>query len=282
MDNPQVWLNGRLVALADAKISVLDRGFIFGDGIYEVVPVYGRRPFRLDPHLARLERSLKAIGMVNPYTRDEWLGVLQKVSEACPFDDHVLYLQVTRGVAMRAHAFPKDAVPTVFVMTNRLVLPDETAVSQGVAVVTAEDRRWLNCHIKSTSLLGNVLMAQFAAEHQAAETIQFRDGYLTEGSSSNVWVVKNGKLYAPLRSNLILEGIRYGLLEELAASCGIAFEARQLGEAEVRDADELMITSATREVLAVVRLDDKPVGAGVPGPVFKTLYAAYQRAKAAS
>lgn len=282
MDNSQVWLNGQLMPLAEAKIPVLDRGFIFGDGIYEVVPVYGRRPFRIDSHMARLQRSLKEIGIANPYTRERWLDVLRQVGDACPHDDHMLYLQVTRGVAMRAHAFPKDVEPTVFVMANKLVLPSEQAVTQGVAVVTAEDKRWLNCHIKSTSLLGNVLMAQHAAENQVTETIQFRDGNLTEGSSSNVWVVKDGKLYAPPRSHLILEGIRYGLMEELAQACGIPFEPRQISEAEVRAADEVMITSATKEVLAVVRIDGQPVGAGVPGPAFKALHAAYQRAKAAS
>ncbi|GAB3625728.1 cytochrome C550 [Pandoraea terrae] len=282
MDNPIVWLNGELVPLADAKISVLDRGFLFGDGIYEVVPVYAGKPFRLAPHLDRLERSLAEVRIANPYSRDEWAALVQRLADACGSDPCSVYLQVTRGVAPRQHAFPRDAKPTVYGIATPLTLPNAEKVEQGVAAVTHEDRRWQNCHIKSTSLLGNVLMAQHAAENDAMETLQFRGGFLTEGSSSNVWVVKNGQMFAPPRDNLILEGIRYTLLEQLCAACGVPFSARAIGEAEVRAADELLITSATKEVLAVVQLDGKPVGAGVPGPVFRALYAAYQRAKGAA
>ena len=204
----------------------------------------------------------------------------RRVVEANGLEDQMIYLQVTRGVAKRAHAFPKEVVPTVLIMTNPMALPPASAIEKGVACVTLEDRRWLNCQIKSTSLLGNVLAAQFAAEHQVTEAIQFRDGFLSEASSSNVWVVKDGKIAAPPKDNLILEGIRYGLMEELCAEQGIVLEARRIPREEVLAADELIISSASKEVLPVVTLDGQPVGNGKPGPVFAKVYAAYQAAKA--
>lgn len=281
MDDPLVYLNGALTPLSDAKIPVLDRGFIFGDGIYEVIPVYGRRMFRAEQHLARLFRSLAAIGIANPHSKEHWYALIQTIMDAHPADDQMVYLQVTRGVARRAHAFPAEATPTVFIMTNPIVLPSDAVRAKGVACVSLEDKRWLRCEIKSTSLLGNVLAAQYASEHEATEAIQFRDGCLTEASSSNVWIVKDGTLMGPPRSNLILEGIRYALIEELCAANGIRFEARSITQAEVFGADEVLLSSATKEVLPVASLDGQPIGAGVPGPVYHALYAAYQAAKAA-
>ncbi|PAJ77902.1 D-amino acid aminotransferase [Burkholderia ubonensis] len=277
-----------MVPLSQARIPVLDRGFIFGDGVYEVVPVYAHDgahvPFRIAQHLARLERSLKKIGIANPHDDAGWRALIERVvaanADGLGAGDALVYIQVTRGVAKRGHAFPANAVPTVFVMTSPLRVPSADERAAGVRCVTAEDRRWLHCDIKSTSLLGNVLMAQHAVEHDAFETLQLRDGKLTEGSSSNVWIVKNGELLAPPRSNRILEGIRYALLEELADECGIPFIAREISEVELRAADEIMITSATKEVLPVTTLDDLPVQGGKPGPVFAALYDAYQRAKA--
>ncbi|AOJ63921.1 D-amino acid aminotransferase [Burkholderia ubonensis] len=277
-----------MVPLSQARIPVLDRGFIFGDGVYEVVPVYAHDgahvPFRIAQHLARLERSLKKIGIANPHDDALWRALIERVvaanADGLGAGDALVYIQVTRGVAKRGHAFPANVAPTVFVMTSPLRVPSEQERAAGVRCVTAEDRRWLHCDIKSTSLLGNVLMAQHAVEHDAFETLQLRDGKLTEGSSSNVWIVKNGELLAPPRSNRILEGIRYALLEELAEECGIPFIAREISEVELRAADEIMITSATKEVLPVTTLDDLPVQGGKPGPVFAALYDAYQRAKA--
>lgn len=279
--DPLVYLNGALTALSEAKISVLDRGFLFGDGVYEVIPMYKRRLFRAKQHMARLFRSLGEIRITNPYTEDQWMALIDQVSRAHPSDTQLIYLQVTRGVAKRAHAFPPDVKPTVLVMTNAFTPPSAELVASGVACVAVDDQRWLRCDIKSISLLGNVLAAQQAAEHGAAEAIQFREGFLTEGASSNVWVVRNGKLMAPTTDNLILEGIRYALIAELCTACNIPFEARRLTREEVFAAEEVLLSSAGREVLAVVSIDGQPVGSGKPGPTFKKLHAAYQEAKGA-
>lgn len=281
MQDPLVYLNGELTPLSEAKIPVLDRGFIFGDGVYDVIPMYARKAFRGKQHLARLFRSLKAIGIPNPHTEEEWLALIGKVSQAHPADDQLIYIQVTRGVAKRGHAFPAEVKPTVFIMTNPIVLPAEEARTKGVACVSMEDKRWLRCEIKSVSLLGNVLAAQYAAENNVVEAIQFRDGFLTEASASNVWIVRDGKLLAPPKDNLILEGIRYGLLEELCAAQGIPFEVRRIPREEVFAADEVMLSSASKEVLPVVSIDGNTIADGKPGPVFRKLYAAYQEAKRA-
>lgn len=282
MSEPLVYLNGAMTPIADAKISVLDRGFIFGDGIYEVIPIYGRRMFRPAQHMARLFRSLAAISIPNPHIEAEWMRLIDQVVAAHPAEDQMAYLQVTRGVAKRAHPFPLEVTPTVFIMTNPILLPSPAVRASGVACVSMEDKRWLRCEIKSISLLGNVLAAQHAVEHEAVESIQFRDGYLTEASSSNVWVVKDGAVLGPPKDNLILEGIRYGLIEELCIANAISLESRRISRAEVFAADEIFLSSATKEVLPVVTLDGHPIGSGIPGPVYESLYRAYQQAKAAA
>lgn len=281
MQDPLVYLNGTLTPLSEAKIPVLDRGFIFGDGVYEVIPMYSRKLFRAKQHMARLFRSLDKIRIPNPHNEQEWMSLIDKVASAHPADDQLIYMQVTRGVAKRAHAFPQGVTPTVFIMTNAMSLPLAESYENGIPCVTMEDLRWLRCDIKSVSLLGNVLAAQYAVDHGGVETIQFRDGFLTEGSSSNVWVVKNGRLMAPPKDALILEGIRYGLMEELCATNDIPFEARRIAREEVFAADELMVSSAGREILAVKSLDGQRIGDGRPGPVFRKLFAAYQEAKRA-
>lgn len=281
MSDSLVYLNGELTPLSEARIPVLDRGFIFGDGIYEVIPIYNGKPFRGAQHLARLARSLAAIGIPDPHSESEWLALIARVVEANGLSDQMVYIQVTRGVARRTHAFPMEVTPTVLVMTNPMALPPASAVAKGVPCVTMEDRRWLNCQIKSTSLLGNVLAAQYAAEHNATEAIQFRDGWLTEASSSNVWVVRKGRVSAPPKDNLILEGIRYGLMEELCAALDISLEARRVSREEVFGADEVLLSSASKELLPVVSIDGQVIGTGAPGPVFRQLYDAYQAAKTA-
>lgn len=282
MNDPLVYLNGEMTPLSEAKIPVLDRGFIFGDGVYEVIPIYGRRMFRSEQHMARLFRSLDKIGIPNPHDLAGWMALIRQVVDASPDDDQMVYLQVTRGVARRAHAFPAEVTPTVFIMTNPLVLPSAEVRGKGVSCVTMDDKRWLHCEIKSVSLLGNVLAAQYAAENQVTEAIQFRDGMLTEGSSSNVWIVKDGVLAGPPKDNLILEGIRYGLIQELCEQLGIPMQVRRISREEVFGADEVMLSSATKEVLPVTRIDGQPVGNGAPGPIYAKLYEAYQAAKAAA
>ena len=271
-----VFLNGKLLALEDAKVPVLDRGFIFGDGVYELVPVYARVPFRLEEHLARLERSLGAVSIRNPHSRAQWREHMHALIDRQPYDDQGLYLQVTRGVAKRDHAFPKNAEPTVFMMCNPLVNPAPALVENGAAAVSAQDNRWLRCDIKSISLIGNVLLRQLSAEVDAAETILFREGRLTEASASNVFVVKGGTILSPGKDNLILPGITYDVVVELAQAHGMPIQFRQIAEAEVRGADEIWVTSSSKEVLAIVSLDGAPVGDGRPGPVFRRMYKAYQ------
>ena len=274
--DPTVYLNGEFMPLSGAKISVLDRGFIFGDGIYDVVPVYNRKPFRMAHHLARLESSLAKIGISVPMTRADWEALVLELIKRSPETNSMVYLQVTRGVAKRDHAYPVPPVAaTVFGMVPPMARPGEAVREKGLRAVSINDDRWLHCDIKSVSLLGNVLAKQAAVNAGVDEVIQFRGDRLTEGASCNIWVVKDGRLIAPPKDNLVLEGIRYGLLEELAREAGIPFALRPISRAEVADADELMISSATREVLPVVELDGKAVGGGKPGPVYRKLRQAY-------
>lgn len=300
LPNTICYLNGDFTPLKDAKISVLDRGFIFGDGVYEVLPVYAGKLFRFDHHMARLDRSLAELRILNPLTPADWQQVATKLIAAharemaagalndaeneaenslLPTFDQIIYIQVSRGVAMRDHIMPPGLKPTVFVMINPMKLPSVQAKAEGVACVTADDFRWEKAHIKSTSLLGAVFSRQISADAGALETIMFRGDYLSEAASSNVWVVKAGKLLGPLKDNLVLEGIRYGLFEELCRAQGIPFELRRITKAEVLDADELLLSSATKEVLPVTTLDGVKVGTGEPGPIYTKLYAAYQQAK---
>ena len=274
-----VFLNGKFVPIDEARVSVLDRGFIFGDGVYELVPVYSRVPFRLDEHLARLERSLAEARIRNPHSRAQWRKFIYQLIDAQPFDDQGVYFQVTRGVAQRDHAFPKNAEPTVFMMSNPLVNPPQPRVEAGAAAVSAQDNRWLRCDIKSISLIGNVLLRQLSAEADAAETILFRDGRLTEASASNVFIVARGLILSPPKSSLILPGITYDVVAELARANDMPLEFRDVTEAEVRAADEIWVTSSSKEVLAIVSLDGRKVGEGRPGPVFRRMYALYQEFK---
>jgi D-alanine transaminase len=284
------WLNGEFSNIREAKVSVLDRGFIFGDGVYEVVPVYRGKPFRFDQHMARLDRSLAELRIANPMGRDAWRAIVdqliaayaQQLGRPPAETDQLVYLQVTRGVAMRDHVMPPDIAPTVFAMTNKITQPSAEDRANGVACVTAEDFRWKKAHIKSTSLLGSVFSRQISADAGANETVMFRDGFLSEGAAANVWVVKDGRVLGAPRDNLVLEGIRYGLFEQLCSEAGVPFELRRVSRDEVFAADELLLSNASKEVLPVTRLDGQPVGNGRPGPIYEKLYAGYQRAKQAS
>lgn len=274
-----VYLNGEFMPLEKARIPVLDRGFIFGDGVYEVIPVYSGHPFRLPEHLRRLQHSLDSIRLANPLTDAEWTRLTQDLIARNPGDDQSVYLQVTRGVAKRDHAFPKDVKPTVLMMSSLLVTPSREQVEGGVPAITATDYRWLKCDVKSISLLGNCLLRQSAMDAGAVEVVLFRDGYMTEASASNVFVVKNGLLLAPPKNHLVLPGITYDVVLELAAANGVPHEVREVAEQEVKAAEEIWITSSTKEVLAVTTLDGKLVGTGKPGPVFRRVYQLYQEFK---
>ncbi|NNU45086.1 D-amino acid aminotransferase [Ramlibacter montanisoli] len=281
------YLNGEFSTVREAKVSVLDRGFIFGDGVYEVVPAYDGRPFRFEEHMNRLDRSLGELRIRNPLDRASWRKLVDDLVAA--YAKHVgkkpaetnqlVYLQVTRGVAMRDHVMPSDIEPTVFAMVNRLYIytPEERA--KGVMCVTADDFRWKKAHIKSTSLAGAVLSRQMSADVGGNETIMFRDGWLSEAAASNVWVVKDGVVLGPPKDNLVLEGIRYGLLEDLCDKAGIPFELRRVSREEVFAADEILLSSATKEILPCTTLDGQPVGNGRPGPIYDRLFSGYQQAK---
>jgi len=276
-----VYLNGQFLPLEEAKISVLDRGFIYGDGVYELVPVYGRRPYRLRQHLARLQRSLDGIRLANPHTDAEWEAIIAGLIGRMTFADQGVYLQVTRGAAKRDHAFPAGVAPTVFMMSNPLVLPSREQVERGVAVITAVDERWLHCDLKTISLLGNVLARQLAVDAGATETVLFRNGYLTEASASNVLLVRGGVIVAPPKDNQILPGITYDVAFELAREGGLPIEVRPVPKDEALAAGEMWLSSSTKEVLAVTSLDGRPFAGGKPGPVFRKVHALFQASKAA-
>ncbi|MEQ1592388.1 MAG: D-amino acid aminotransferase [Thiobacillaceae bacterium] len=279
-----VYLNGAYMPLAEARLPVLDRGFIFGDGVYEFIPVYSKKPFRLDQHLSRLQASLDGIRLANPYALSGWRERIGALIDAQDFADQAVYLQVTRGTPgesqpLRDAAFPADTVPTVFMMSNPLSTPSAETKASGVCAISAPDNRWLRCDIKAISLLPNVLLRQRAVDADCAETVLLRDGFLTEGTASTIFVVKGGVVLVPPTSHLILPGITYEVVLELAAQHGIPLQVRPVSEAEVRAADELWMTSSPKEILAIIRLDDRLVGDGKPGPMALQMDAFYQQYK---
>jgi D-alanine transaminase len=283
-----IYLNGEFMPIAEARVSVLDRGFIFGDGVYEVIPVYSGKPFRLAEHLRRLQHSLDGIRLANPHGDSKWAALIGELVSRNEGQDQYLYLHITRGVAKRDHAFPNPPVkPTVFMMSSPLSTPAAALVQNGVCAVTAQDNRWQRCDIKAIALLPNVLLRQMAVDADCAETILIRPGsgnepsFMTEGAASNIFVVKNGKLLAPPKDNLMLPGVTYDVILEIAAAHGIPHEVRRIAAAEVFAADELLLTSSTREVLAITLLDGKPVGTGKPGAMFARLRDLYQEYKQA-
>ena len=272
-----VYLDGRFMPIAEAKVSAMDRGFLYGDGAYEVIPVYSRRPFRLAEHLARLRHTLEGIRLANPHDDAEWVRLIGEIVARNEGDDQSVYLQITRGAdTKRNHAFPARVAPTVYILSEPLVTPPPAQREQGIATISAPDVRWLRCDLKAISLLANCLLRQQAIEAGCVETILFRDGFMTEGAASNIFAVRDGVLLAPPKNNLMLPGITYDVVLELAAAHGLPVEVRPVAEAEARGADELWMTSSTKEVLPIVLLDGRPVGDGRPGPVFARMYAWYQ------
>ncbi len=304
---PTVYLNGEFLPLDQAKVSVLDRGFIFGDGVYEVIPVYGGQLFRLNQHLQRLDHSLAGIRLDNPLAYDQWNSILEELVErnttevapgilppatlvepfaiALPctseYGDQSVYLQVTRGVAKRDHAFPKGVKPTVFAMSNPLTPLPASLATEGVAAITLDDIRWRYCNIKAITLLPNILLRQQALDANAAEAILISDGEVTEGAASNLFIVKDNLLITPPKGPRLLPGITRDLILELAELHGIAYREGAIRENELREADEVWLTSSTKEILPVTRLDGKTVSGGKPGPMWArviSLYQDYQRA----
>jgi D-alanine transaminase len=275
------YLNGEYLALEDARISVLDRGFLFGDGVYEVIPVYRGVLFRLEAHLARLERSLSAIRIDNPYPREQWRRLLDGLVARGQGEPLAVYLQITRGVARRDHAFPGDAAPTVFAMVNPMTPPSETVLTRGVDAVLREDLRWQRCDIKAIALLANVLMRQSAVDEDATEALLIRDGYLTEGAASNVLIVDRGVIVTPPDGPLLLPGVTRDLVLELAREAGLDAREEPISESRLRAADEIWLTSSTKEIIAVTRLDGDAVGDGSPGPLWRRVHALFQDYKRA-
>jgi len=279
----KVFLNGELMPIGMARVPVQDRGFLFGDGVYEYLPVYSRRPFRLAEHLTRLKASLDALEIANPHDDARWGEIIRQVIAANPWDDQGVYLQITRGVAPRDHAFPRGLKPTVYVSASPLVTPSREQIDHGVAAITHEDFRWLRCDIKTTALIASCMLRNMAVQNGCAETILLREGFLTEASASNVMVVRAGVVLAPPKSRLMLAGITYDVVLELLEKSGVPLAVRQISESELRTADEVWLTSSSKEVLAVSRLDGEPVGngntAGSPGPVFRRAHALYQEYK---
>jgi len=273
-----VYLNGRYLPLAEAGISPLDRGFLFGDGVYEVIPVYSRQAFRLDEHLQRLAATLANVRLTDPLSPAAWREVVARLIAAAPWEDQSIYLQVTRGAdAKRDHPFPPSTVPpTVFAYAAPLVTTPAEIRAVGVAAITLPDLRWARCDLKVVSLLANVLARQQAADAGCGEALLIRDGRLAEGTASNIFLVKDGVLLAPPKTRLMLPGITYDVLLELAAAHGQPVVVRDIAEAELRAADEIWMTSSTREVLAITQLDGQPVGNGRPGPLGEQMWQWYQ------
>jgi D-alanine transaminase len=271
------YLNGRFLPLSEARISPLDRGFLYADGVYEVIPVYSRHPFRVDEHLRRLQASLDGIRLANPQSEAQWKAIIGRLVADAGFEDQAVYLQITRGADdKRDPCFPPGVPPTVFAFTAPLVGPSAKQRERGVAAVTAPDIRWGRCDWKTLALLPNVLARQWAADAGCVEAILFRDGHLTEASSSNVFAVRDGVILAPPQDHRVLPGITCQVVRELAVAHRAPLEVRPVAEEEVRAADELWLTSSAKEVLAVVALDGRSVGrgtdAGKPGPVTRRMH----------
>jgi len=276
---PTVFLNGQFLPVEEAKISPLDRGFIFGDGVYEVIPYYAGRGLRAVEHLQRLQRSLDELQIDNPYPIAQWETLLGTLIEKNGGGNVGVYIQVTRGVARRDFPPPRGLQQTVFMMVNPLATPKAEIYENGISCVSLDDNRWLRCNIKATALLGAVMLKHEGNQAGADEVVLFRDGYLTESSASNIAAVKNGVILCPPMDNLILPGITYELMIELARKHNMPLEIRRVHRREVKKADELWITSSTKEVVPIVRLDGLPVGDGKPGPMFRKMRQLFEEYK---
>jgi len=276
-----VYLNGEFIPPDQAKVSVFDRGFIFGDGVYEVIPVFGGRMFRLPHHLARLEASLTAIQLRNPHTARQWNDIFTRLSANNGTVDQSVYLQITRGVAARDHAFPPNISPTVFAYASPLNYPPAEQLAKGVAAITTADNRWQRCDIKSIALLANALLRQQAIEQGAVEAILVRDGLMTEGAASNIFIVSGDRVITPPKGPYILPGITRDLVVEIAHSHDIDCVEQPVPIGSLRSANEVWMTSSTKEILPITRIDSRPVGDGKQGPMHVRVFALYQQYKQA-
>ena len=271
-----VYLNGKYLPQDEACVPVLDRGFIFGDGVYEVIVAYGGRPFRFAHHMQRLDNSLTAVHIANPMSEEAWHEVLLPLLEQFPGQDQTVYLQVTRGVAKRDHVIPDKVVPTVFAMSNPLPVPSPHILSHGISVVSLVDTRWHNCHIKAISLLPNILLRHEAEQQGASEAILIRNGLVSEGSASNVFIVSEGRLLTPPKGPTLLPGITRDLVLELSRSADIDCAEADISEAQLLSAEEVMVSSTMKELFAATKLNGKAVGSGMPGPMWRRLYDLFQ------
>ncbi|HWP94982.1 MAG TPA: D-amino acid aminotransferase [Gammaproteobacteria bacterium] len=278
---PVAFLNGHYISAHDARISPFDRGFLFGDGVYEVMPVYAGRIFRLTEHLARLQASCDAIRLANPHSAADWRALLETLVHKNGGGEQALYLQVTRGAPEeRDHLFPRDVPPTVFAFCWELAAPPEWMHREGIAAVTIPDIRWQRCDIKATTLLGNVLLRQEAADRGAHEAILVRGDRAVEGTAMSLFVVHDGVMTTPPKGNELLPGITRDVVLELASDNDLPWREEAVTLDRLFSADEIWLTSTTREVLPVTRLNGKPVGTGVPGPYWRRMHELFQRHKA--
>ena len=277
----EIYLNGAFVPPEEARVSVFDRGFLFGDGVYEVIPAYGARPLRLREHLERLGNSLRAVGMDEPLAHEQWSAIFERLLNAAPRVDQAIYVQVTRGASpVRDHRFPEDTPPTLLAMAKVMKPRDPVVAEFGVSAIARDDIRWLRCDIKSISLLAAVLLREEAHKANAEEALLLRDGAVTEGSTSNIFICRDGTVATPPKGRLLLHGITRDLVMDLARGDGLVVEERPIPAAELADADEVWITSSTREVMPVTNIDGVPVGDGTPGPLWRRIDALYQDCKA--
>jgi len=275
-NEPIVYLNGQYLPLSQAHISVLDRGFIFGDGVYEVIPVYAKKTFRLHHHLQRLSNSLNAIQLSNPMDNEQWQQLISAIINKNHYDDQSVYLQVTRGVAQRDHSFPKKQQPTVFVMCSVLEPAGNTLGNSGISAITLDDIRWKNCHIKSISLLANVLLRQEALNQGAKEAILINNGYATEGAASNLFIIQQNCLITPPKGPRLLPGITRDVVVEIAHDKNLCVKEQDISFDELLQAQEIWLTSSSKEVMPVTKLNNNMIADGLPGPHWQTMIQAYQ------
>jgi D-alanine transaminase len=271
-----VYLNGEYKPLAEASINVLDRGFTFGDGVYEVIPVFNRTIFRFEEHIQRLDNSLKAIYMTNPLSKEDWLSIFHKLIDSVEQTEQSVYLQITRGVTERDHDISLAVNPTIFAMSRPIEKKD---LSTGIKSITHEDIRWQYCDIKAITLLPSVLLRHKAKKQGAKEAILIRDGYVTEGAASNVFICKNNEILTPPKNNYVLPGITRDLVLEILSNNNINYVETSIREERLLDSDEIWVTSSTWEIVPVIELDNKPVGSGKSGPMWHKVNQLYQEFK---